>query len=123
MTPCTPKISVVIPVYNGALFIQGALQSVLNHTAPPIEIIVVDDGSTDGTTDVVRLVNSAVPIRYHRQDNQGPSVARNLGVSLASGDWIAFLDADDIWHPEKLAIQADLIQAHPDVALFSSETD
>jgi glycosyltransferase involved in cell wall biosynthesis len=123
MTPYTPKISVVIPVYNGALFIQDALQSVLSQTAPPIEIIVVDDGSTDGTMDVVRLVNSTVPIRYRRQENQGPSAARNLGVSMAGGDWIAFLDADDIWHPERLAIQADLARAHPDVALFSSETD
>lgn len=123
MKASTPTFSVVIPAFNGELFLLDALRSVLSQTAPPIEIIVVDDGSTDGTRDVVRLVHSTVPIRYQRQDNQGPSVARNLGVSMACGDWIAFLDADDVWHPENLAVLAAYIQAHPEVALFSSEMD
>jgi glycosyltransferase involved in cell wall biosynthesis len=119
----TPDISVVIPVFNGARFIHDAIQSVLDQTCPVIEIIVVDDGSTDTTRDVVQRMGGAVPIRYHFQDNQGPSVARNLGVSLASSPWVAFLDADDVWLPSKIAVAAAHVQAHPESSFLYSDVE
>ena len=117
------KISVVIPAFNSGRFIAEALLSVLAQTYPPSDIIVVDDGSSDDTEHVVRRIMAAGPIAYYRQPNQGPAVARNVGVSKAGGDWIAFLDADDVWYAEKLAVQADAIMTYPQVALFFSEMD
>lgn len=106
-----PRFSVVIPVYNGAGTIGHALDSVLTQTWPAHEILVIDDGSSDQTEAVVRAYDTAV--RYVRQANAGPSAARNHGVELAQGDWIAFLDADDWYYPERLHMHADLIRADP----------
>ncbi len=106
-----PKISVVLPVFNGAQFIGNAIQSVLKQSVRDFEVIVVDDGSTDGTEKVVRQYSDG--IRYHFQGNQGAGVARNIGVSLAQGEWIAFLDADDTWYPDKLKIQLDFANKIP----------
>jgi glycosyltransferase involved in cell wall biosynthesis len=121
MIPGTPKISVVIPVFNGARFIRDAIQSVLDQTCAVIEIIIVDDGSTDKTGEVVQFMSGAIPIRYHFQDNQGPSVARNRGVSMARGAWIAFLDADDVWLPSKVAVATEHVHAHPESSFFYSD--
>src|SRR5688572_16670897 len=96
-------VSVVIPTYNYGRFIGIALRSVLEQTLPPSEIIVVDDGSTDGTGEVVAGFGNAV--RYIRQDNAGVCAARNRGVAESSGELIAFLDADDIWEPTTLEKQ------------------
>jgi len=96
-------ISVVIPVFNGIDYISDAVESVKNQTLPPTEIIIVDDGSTDGTPDKVKAIPGVTLVV---QANRGPSAARNHGVAVASGDWLAFLDADDLWHPEKLKIQS-----------------
>ncbi len=107
------SVSVIIPVYNGERFLAEAIQSVLDQTLPPDEIIVVDDGSTDGTAAIVCSLAGAstLPIRYFHQENQGPAVARNRAIALTSAKLIAFLDADDLWHPEKLERQvADLTQ-------------
>ncbi|NCC37254.1 MAG: glycosyltransferase family 2 protein, partial [Chloroflexia bacterium] len=95
----SPTISVIIPVYNGERFLAEAIQSVLDQTLPPDEIIVVDDGSTDGSAAVVdRLAStSSLPMRYVYQQNQGPAAVRNHGVQVALGAYIAFLNADDIW--------------------------
>ncbi|MHB8499332.1 MAG: glycosyltransferase family 2 protein [Candidatus Acidiferrales bacterium] len=96
------SVSVVIPTFNSGNFIVDAVTSALNQTHP-CEIIVVDDGSTDDTAS--RLAAFAGRIIYLRQSNQGVSVARNNGIRKASGDWVALLDADDLWHPQKIEVQ------------------
>lgn len=112
--PKLPAISVVIPAYNAELFLADAIRSVLEQTVAPLEIIVVDDGSDDGTARVAQRFGERV--RLIRQPNGGPSSARNSGVAAASGDWVAFLDADDAWLPEKLDRQAPLL-AEPGVGV------
>ena len=96
-------ISCIIPVFNGEAFLGEALASVFAQTLLPAEVIVVDDGSTDGTRDVVDRFGER--IRYVYQDNKGPAAARNKGIALATGSLLAFLDADDLWLPQKLARQ------------------
>lgn len=113
-----PRFSVIIPVYNGERFIGETIQSVLAQTYNAAEIIVVDDGSSDHTAAVVERHSDEIPVCYVRQQNKGPSAARNHGVSLARGDWIAFLDSDDLWYPHKLQTHRDYIMNHSDVALF-----
>lgn len=110
-----PFISVVIPTFNRARQVQVALKSVLTQTYPEYEAIVVDDGSTDGTadalTEAIRLQGSnGKRVRYIFQPNQGQSVARNKGIEKACGEWIAFLDSDDVWLPEKLEWQVRAIE-------------
>ena len=115
-------VSVIVPTYNRAHLIVSTLDSVFQQTYRPIELIVVDDGSCDGTVDLVQdwaegksTVDTAFSVRYLRQDNAGPSAARNLGLSECSGEFIQFLDADDILHNEKLAMQVYAIrQNHVD---------
>jgi len=97
-------VSVVIPTYNYGRFIDEAIRSVLDQTHPAAEIIVVDDGSTDDTSDVVRQFGSCV--KYIRQENMGVCSARNRGVLASRGDLIAFMDADDTWEPKKLELQS-----------------
>ena len=96
----SPSISVVIPVFNGEKYLAEAIQSVLNQTVPPSEIIVVDDGSTDHTAAVCR--EFADQIHYLKQENHGAAAARNLGIKEAAGTYLAFLDADDLWMPTRL---------------------
>jgi glycosyltransferase involved in cell wall biosynthesis len=98
-----PLVSVVIPVFNGERFLREAVQSVLDQKYAPVEIIVVDDGSTDGTAVVARSLPETV--RYLHQTNQGPSAARNRGIEHARGELIAFADADDLWPAGKLDLQ------------------
>ncbi len=117
------RVSVIIPVFNDERFIGAAIESVQRQQFRPLEIIVIDDGSTDGTKDAVDRSSGPVPVSYHYQKNQGPGVARNLGVSRAQGDWIAFLDADDIWYPQKLAVQLEQIEVHPEAGLVYSDFD
>lgn len=102
------KISVIIPTFNYGQFIGDAIRSAEAQTRIPDEMIVVDDGSTDDTAEVVAGFGDAV--RYIRQDNAGVCVARNRGVAESSGELIAFLDADDIWEPTKLEKQAALFE-------------
>ncbi len=97
------KISVIIPTFNRINALQQALDSVMMQTYQPMEVIVVDDGSTDNTKS--KLHNNYPNIKYHYQKNQGVSSARNTGLKIASGDWIALLDSDDQWLPEKLEKQ------------------
>ncbi len=114
MTECS-TISVIVPVYNGERFLAEAIGSVLGQTLPPDEVIVVDDGSTDGSADIAARIKatSPVPIQLIQQSNQGPAAARNAGRQRAAGSLIAFQDADDIWSAEKLAIQVALLHQHP----------
>jgi glycosyltransferase involved in cell wall biosynthesis len=107
------KISVVIPAYNAGRYLARAIDSVLAQTRPAAEIVVVDDGSTDDTVHVAQRY--AGQIKFIRQDNAGASVARNTGIEAATGEWVAFLDADDEWLPEKLGLQAEHLARNPDL--------
>jgi glycosyltransferase involved in cell wall biosynthesis len=100
----SPRFSTVIPAYNAANTVARAIDSALAQTYPPVEVIVVDDGSSDDTAAVVERYGDTV--RLIRQANGGPGAARNAGARVASGDWIALLDADDVWLPHKLDVQA-----------------
>ncbi|MGD9509363.1 MAG: glycosyltransferase family 2 protein [Geminicoccaceae bacterium] len=111
-----PSVSCVVPVYNGAAFLEEALASALEQTRPPLEVILVDDGSTDATPEVAARLGSR--IRYVRQENAGPAAARNCGIGLARGDLVSFLDADDLWHPEKLERQVARFAAQPQLELL-----
>lgn len=102
-------VSVVIPAYNAAAYLKECLQSALEQTSPVMEVLVVDDGSTDATIDIARSFGERV--RVLQQAQGGPAKARNLATQHAAGDWIAFLDADDFWQPEKIARQAEAIAA------------
>jgi glycosyltransferase involved in cell wall biosynthesis len=102
-----PTLSAVIPVYNGEEYLAEAISSTLNQTRPPIECLVVDDGSTDATADVIRRFGGDV--RHVRQDQSGVSSARNRGAELAHGDFVAFLDHDDAWLPTKLERQVEVL--------------
>lgn len=97
-----PRISVIIPVYNGERYLADAIESVLTQSVPPDEILVVDDSSTDGSAVVAKSFSM---VRYLWQPQAGASSARNHGVRAATSDWLAFLDADDLWTTEKLARQ------------------
>lgn len=101
-------ISVIVPVYNGEKYVAEAIESALGQTRRPLEIVVVDDGSTDGSAEVVqRFVgeNTRGLVRYVRQENGGIGAARNRGIAMAEGDVLALLDADDVWLPQKLEWQ------------------
>jgi glycosyltransferase involved in cell wall biosynthesis len=112
------RISAVIPAYNAGKYIARSIDSVLNQTCPVDEIIVVDDGSTDNTADAVKHYGEK--IRYIYQDNAGASAARNAGIQAATGDWIAFLDGDDEWLPDKIQLQTDLLARNPDLVWVTS---
>jgi glycosyltransferase involved in cell wall biosynthesis len=113
-------ISIIIPTFNYGRFVTGAVDSALAQTYEDFEVIVVDDGSTDDTTE--RLAPYQNRIRYVYQPNQGLSAARNTGISTARGDWIALLDADDLWHPRKLEIQAAYLEAHPELGVLAADS-
>jgi glycosyltransferase involved in cell wall biosynthesis len=109
------KVSIVIPLYNKAPYIERALRSVLTQTFGDFEVIVVDDGSTDGGGKIVESIGDN-RVKLFRQENAGVSAARNAGIKAAKGEWIAFLDADDEWVPEKLELQMRAISSHLDAA-------
>lgn len=109
------KISVVIPTYNRRVFVRQAVESVLAQTFLDYEIVVVDDGSTDGTEQ--ELAGLGDKIQYIWQENQGESVARNKGINLAQGEYIALLDSDDLWEPEKLSKQTSALINDPNVVM------
>ncbi len=107
----TPLVSIIIPTYNYAKYVSEAIQSVLAQDYRPIEILVVDDGSTDNTKEIVEaLARDNSEIRYLYQENQGTPAARNYAVSQSQGEYIALLDADDIWKPYKLTKQIEQLQ-------------
>lgn len=106
-----PIISVIIPVHNGGHYLAAAIDSALEQTRLPDEVIVVDDGSADGSAAIARSFGP--PVRVLTQANLGPAAARNLGVVQATGDLLGFLDADDLWLPDKLTRQVALLQNDP----------
>jgi glycosyltransferase involved in cell wall biosynthesis len=126
----TVPVSVVLPTFNRKTLLERALRSVLAQTALPREIIVVDDGSTDGTAVLLQSLQEQSlkqsqkqrpQIRYHYQTNQGVSKARNIGISMAQAPWIAFLDSDDQWLENKLALQMEQLNANPNLLLCHTE--
>jgi glycosyltransferase involved in cell wall biosynthesis len=106
-------ISCVVPVFNGERYLRETLDSILGQTYAPLEVIVADDGSSDGTRAVVEAYGERV--RYLHQPNGGHAAARNLGLSAARGGSVAFLDADDLWHPEKLERQMARFRQRPEL--------
>jgi glycosyltransferase involved in cell wall biosynthesis len=107
-----PLASVLIPTYNRAQYLKEAIRSVQDQTFQDLEIIVIDDGSTDNTREVIKEISSP-EIKYLYQENRGAGAARNAGIRASSGKWIAFLDADDIWMPSKLELQIQALIDHP----------
>ncbi|MCD6385261.1 glycosyltransferase family 2 protein, partial [Candidatus Sumerlaeota bacterium] len=113
-----PRVSVIIPVFNRKEMVKEAISSVLNQTFRDFELIVVDDGSTDGTAEVVKSFNE---VRYIRQEHKGPASARNTGIMNAEGELIAFLDSDDLWLPEKLEKQVSYLDHHKGMMICQTE--
>ena len=110
------KISVIIPTYNRKKTLARAIRSVLNQSFSPFEILIIDDGSNDGTEEWVK--ENFQNIKYIYQNNHGVSSARNIGIENAYGDWVAFLDSDDEWLPNKLYKQVKAIDSNPEVKFF-----
>ncbi|MBD3881905.1 glycosyltransferase [Phormidium tenue FACHB-886] len=113
-----PRVSVIVPTYNGDRFVAKAVESVLHQSYSDYELIVVDDGSSDGTAQV--LASYAERIHYVSQANHGVAAARNHGLALAQGEFIAFLDQDDVLLPNKLALQVSCFEQHPDAGIVHS---
>ncbi len=109
----SPTVSVVIPAFNAGKYLDESIGSVLGQTFSDLEIVVVDDGSTDRTADLVRAYGG--PVRYHHQSNHGVGHACNRGASLARGEFLAFQAADDLWAPTKLERQLDAFRRQPDL--------
>jgi glycosyltransferase involved in cell wall biosynthesis len=108
-----PLISCIVPVFNGERYLNEALQSIFAQSHPRTEVIVVDDGSTDGTAEMMACYKQSV--RFLRQKTLGPAATRNLGLSAARGNFVAFLDQDDLWHPQKLEKQLALFAVRPEL--------
>jgi glycosyltransferase involved in cell wall biosynthesis len=120
LKPDTPFFSVIIPTYNRRHLFDIALKSVLNQTYKDFEVIVVDDGSTDQTNEVIKNFDDA-RIKYLYQENHGVSHARNRGLGISRGKFIAFLDSDDRWVPQKLRRVKQLIIQYPEICIFHTE--
>jgi glycosyltransferase involved in cell wall biosynthesis len=120
MTSSNPLISVIMPVYNGEKFLRETIDSVLNQTWRDYEFIIVNDGSSDTTQQIIDSYDDKRVVPVCVNPNQGVSNARNKGVDLAKGKFIAFCDADDIYDPSRLQTQLDFLQNHPDVDICSS---
>src|ERR1051325_7035528 len=117
-----PLVSVIIPFLNGGKFIREAIESVFSQTYRNWELILVDDGSTDSSTDIAREYAQLHPgrVRYLEHEghqNRGQSATRNLGMRSAAGELFAFLDCDDVWLPHKLEQQAAILKLHPEAAM------
>jgi glycosyltransferase involved in cell wall biosynthesis len=118
MTAMYPRVSVIIPVYNGAAFVVKAIESVFNQTYRSYEIIVADDGSTDSTLDVLQNFGNRITVL--ELPHRGISTTRNKAINSSHGEFIALLDSDDIWESEKLELQVTFLDSHPDYALVYS---
>jgi glycosyltransferase involved in cell wall biosynthesis len=117
----SPIVSVVIPAYNVGRFLPETLASVFNQSYSSYEVIIVDDGSTDGTGETLRAYEGR--LIYRHQQNRGPSAARNAGIRAARGNYIAFLDADDLWSRDKLKLQVDFMEQNLQIGLVFSDME
>lgn len=115
------KIDIIIPTYDRAGLISRAIESVLNQTYADFHLYVVDDGSTDETEITLQKYASHPKVKLLKQENQGVSSARNLGVQHGSGEWISFLDSDDEWLPNKLKLQTEYLKVHSEIRFLHSE--
>ncbi|MCL2689237.1 MAG: glycosyltransferase family 2 protein [Chitinispirillia bacterium] len=116
-----PRVSVIIPAFNRSALLHRAVESVLNQTERDFELVIVDDGSTDDTSQYlqkIKLLNNVQCLRLDK--NYGVSKARNAGVSASSGEWIAFLDSDDYWHPDKLRFQFKWLADNPQYSIMQT---
>jgi glycosyltransferase involved in cell wall biosynthesis len=113
----TPLVSVVIPAYNAGRFVADAVRSVLAQTYTNVEVVVIDDGSTDDTRQVMEQFAGDPRVRYHHQPNAGVSSARNSGIQMARGEFIGLCDADDLWMPNKLELQLPCFSGRPELGV------
>ena len=113
----SPLVSVVVPVWNMSRYLGEALRSVFSQDYRPLEVIVVDDGSTDGSGEVAR---SFAEVSVLTQENRGVAAARNRGIEHSRGELIAFLDADDVWHTSKLSLQVEWLEQHPEIGYVTA---
>ena len=118
-----PTVSVLVPVYMGERFIAEAIESALNQTYRHLEVVLVNDGSPDKSSDVIRRYLSDSRVRYLEQPNGGVAAARNSALRASSGKYVAFLDQDDLWLPDKLERQVAFLETHPDAALVHARQD
>jgi len=116
-----PKVSILIPAYNRGYCLKDALDSVAAQTYQDFEVIVVDDGSSDETSQVVK--SHPLDIQYIYQKNKGVAAARNAGMAKMTGEYLAFLDSDDMWLPKKLEIQLDFLNRHPEVDVLGTRCE
>jgi glycosyltransferase involved in cell wall biosynthesis len=114
-----PKVSVIIPLFNARDVITATLGSVMRQTYRDVEVIVIDDGSTDGSGELVRQFRP--PVRYEAQKNAGVAAARNRGIAVSSGEYIALLDHDDLWDERKLEKQVSILDQRPDVGMVTTD--
>jgi glycosyltransferase involved in cell wall biosynthesis len=108
-----PQVSVILAVFNGKKYLGEAIETVLAQTDTPIELIIVDDGSKDGTAEIARGYGSK--IRYVYQENRGQPAAQNLGIRIAQGAYLSFIDADDLYLPGKIALQVECLEREPEI--------
>jgi glycosyltransferase involved in cell wall biosynthesis len=116
----TPLVTAIIPVFNGEKYLREAVDSIRRQRHPRLEIVVVDDGSADGSAALAEGLGS--PVRLVRQPHRGLAAAHNRGVAAAAGDLIAFLDCDDVWTEEKLSVQLALLREHPGIDIVLGHT-
>lgn len=100
-------ISIIIPVYNAQKYIRECLESIKNQSYKELEVVIVNDGSNDGSEQIIQQYNDCLDLVYYRQSNQGVSAARNKGLELATGDWVFFLDADDYLAPDTMKMMIE----------------
>ena len=117
-----PEVSIIIPTYNRADFLKEALESLANQTFKNFEVLVVDDGSTDSTRDIIKSYAPKINLSsIYLEENRGVSHARNLGIQKGVAPWIAFLDSDDLWLPQKLEMQLQYLKDHPELEICQTE--
>lgn len=119
----TPLVSIIMPTYNREKYLPFAIDSVITQTFNNFEMIIVDDGSSDNTKQLIEQYKNDKRIRYFYQENQGQSVARNVGLKQANGKYICFLDSDDLFMPEKLAKQVAFLENNPEIAITHSDEE
>lgn len=119
------RVDIIIPTYNREKYLREAINSVLNQTYQDYKIIVIDDGSTDNTREIMEKYVTNYPnrIKYFYQMNKGPSAARNKGIAASQAMFIAFLDSDDMWYPEKLEVQISFLERNPQFSMCFSESE